>query len=297
MSLTMKRLIMMAFGLLGACVAWPMLSTAQYFQASFPGYLAFALTQGALAGMAFGAMFGSMEGIVVSSRAKALGGLGFGALYGAIAGAVGALAGQLFLFVAGDVLFKTAAARMGPALAVSNGLAWAILGVAIAMTEGVRARSGRKLLVGLLGGVVGGLIGGAALSAISYALPGDGVALLAGLALFGLATSGAYAAFENRFSAGALRLLNGPLKDKEYPVVSRRLTIGSDDACDVVLKGYPGVEPLHASLVAGKAGPSLRAEKPGARLLVNDEAPSDRALRPEDVIAVGKAKFIYGYFG
>jgi hypothetical protein len=242
-------------------------------------------------------MFGSLEGIVVSSRAKALGGLGFGALYGAAAGALGAFAGQLFLFVAGDALFKTSAARMGPALAVSNGLAWALLGVAIALTEGIRSRSGRKLIVGLLGGAVGGMIGGAALSGLSYASPGNGLALFAGLALFGLSISAAYAAFENRFSSGTLRLLNGPLKDKEYPIVSRRLTIGSDDACDVVLKGYPGVEPLHASLNAGKAGPSLLAEKAGARVLVNDEPLKERALRPEDVIAIGKAKFIYGYFG
>lgn len=297
MSLTLKRVFMALFGLLGALVAWPALSALRFLQPRFPGYLAFTLAQGAAAGLAFGAMLGSIEGVVVSSRAKALRGLGFGALYGALAGAAGAAAGQLALFVAGATLFKSASTRLGPALALSNGVAWAIIGLAIALTEGLRARSPRKLAAGLAGGAVGGLLGGAVLSALSYARPDDGAALLAGLAIFGLAIGSSYAAFENRFSFGALKLLNGPLKNKEYLLASKRLTLGSDDTCDVVLKGYPGVAPLHAVIRAGKEGARLEAGPDAPRVSVNDEPLGDRPLRQEDVIAIGKAKFIYGYFG
>jgi len=288
---------MAVFGLLGALFLWPCLLTLQYYQESFPSYLLFSLAQGIALGMAFGAFFGSFEGIVVSSRPKAFSGLLFGAAFGAVAGAAGVMAGQLFLFSAGSALWKTASARNGVGLAIASGVAWTIIGVILALTEGLRARSARKLLVGLAGGSFGGLAGGAALSAVSYFFPGEPWSLLAGLAVFGLSLGLCYSLFENRFSSGALMLLNGPLKGKEYYVLSRAMRIGSGSDCDIVLKGYPDVEKAHATVRASGGKVVVEQERSGARVLVNDEPPAGRALKPEDVIAVGKAKFIYGYFG
>lgn len=297
MSLTLKRIFMAVFGLLGALALWPCLLTVQYFQQSFPNYLAFSLAQGVTLGLVFGAFFGSFEGVVVSSRPKAFKGLLFGALFGTAAGAAGVMAGQGFLFAAGATLWRTASARNGVGLAVASGVAWTIVGLMLALTEGLRARSARKVLVGLAGGTLGGLAGGAALSAISYFYPGEPLALLAGLAAFGLSLSVFYSLFENRFSSGALMLLNGPLKGKEYSVLSRKMRIGAGSDCDIVLKGYPEVEPLHATVRVSRGKVIVEQEKAGARLLVNDEPPAGRELKPEDVLAVGKAKFIYGYFG
>lgn len=296
MSLTLKRIIMAVLGLLGALMLWPVLLTVQRAQAGFPSYLLFTIAQGACLGLVFGALFGSFEGIVVSSRAKAFRGLGFGALFGAASGAAGVLAGQLFLFLAGDALFRSNSARAGVGMAVANGMAWAIIGTFLAMTEGFRARSPRKILVGLLGGLAGGLSGGAALSALQVLAPGGRWSLLAGLALFGFLLALFYSLFENRFQGGTLKLLNGPLKGKEYPVVSRKTMVGSAAACDIVLAGYPGVEAVHAALALEKGKVYVRPAGPGAGVLVNDGPVGDAALRPEDVLAVGKAKFLYGYF-
>lgn len=297
MSLTLKRVFMSLFGLLGALALWPSLLALQYLQPRFPSYLTFCLTQGVVLGLVFGAFFGSFEGVVVSSRPKAFKGLAFGAAFGALAGALGVLVGQLFLFAAGSMLWRSASARNGAGFAAASGLAWAIMGLFLALTEGLRARSSRKLLVGLAGGALGGIIGGAALVVLSYALPGRPLALLAGLALFGLSLSVFYSLFENRFSAGALMLVNGPLKGKEYYVVSRKMRIGSSSDCDIVLKDYPGVEAVHATVNLKGDKVLVEPEAPTARVFVNDEAPAGRPLRPEDVLAVGKAKFIYGYFG
>lgn len=321
MSITMKRAVMAAFGLLAAAALWPFMLALNAGRAFFSSYLVFTLVQGAALGLAFGAFFGSLEGIVVSSRPKALGGLLFGAGFGALAGAIGALAGQLFLFWAGSALWRSASRRDGIGLAVAAGLGWAVAGVLLGLTEGLRARSGRKLAAGLLGGLTGGLLGGAALSAASYGFPDRPLALLAGLSAFGLALGLAYAAFENRFSAGCLMLLNGPLKGKQYPVVNRITRIGGAPGCDLVLKGYPGVQALHAVLNLEGGRVFVRAAAPrdaagratvaaetkahaeaaatrgaGPALLVNDEPPGGRALRPDDVLAVGKAKLIYGFF-
>lgn len=297
MSLSLKRIFMAAFGLLGALVAWPALLALQSVQSRFPGYLVFSLVQGAALGMSFGAFFGSFEGVIVSSRPKAIKGFLFGAAFGALAGALGIMAGQLFLFAAGSGLWRTASSRNGAGLAVASGVAWAITGIIVGLTEGLRARSGRKLLVGLAGGAIGGLLGGAILSALSFMYPSEPLALLAGLAAFGLCLGIAWSIFENRFSLGTLMLLNGPLKGKEYSVLSKRTSIGSLSGRDVVLKGYPGVEELHATLRVSKGSITIEPEKAGARLLLNDEPPAGRTLRPEDVLTVGSAKFVYGYFG
>ncbi len=297
MSLTLKRVCMALFGLLGALAVWPCLLTLQYYQASFSSYLVFSLAQGVVLGLVFGAFFGSFEGVVVSSRPKAFKGFLFGALFGAAAGALGVMTGQLFLFAAGSALWKTASARNSVGLAVASGLAWTIVGVIIALIEGFRARSARKLLVGLAGGALGGLSGGAALSAMSFFFPGQRLSLLGGLALFGLSLGVFYSLFENRFSSGALMLLNGPLKGKEYALVSGTTSMGTDANCDIVLKNYPEVEALHATLRVSRGRVTLEQAKAGARILVNDEPPGKRSLKAEDVLAVGKAKFLYGYFG
>ena len=203
---------------------------------------------------------------------------------------------QLFLFSAGSALWKSASQRNSLGLAVASGIAWAIAGLCIALIEGLRARSSRKMVVGLAGGLAGGITGGAALSALSYAFPESDLSLLAGLAVFGLCLSAAYSLFENRFSAGSIMLLNGPLKGKEYYVLGKALRIGSSPDCDIVLKGYPDVEPLHVTLRQAEGKLVLNPEKAGARLLLNDEPPAGRSIRPEDVITVGKAKLMYGYF-
>ena len=297
MTLTLKRLFLALFGLLGALALWPLLLSLQYYQQDFPSYLLFSLAQGMLLGLVFGALFGSFEGVIVSSRSKAFKGLLFGAVFGSAAGAIGVMAGQLFLFAAGSQLWRTTSARNGVGLAVSSGIAWTIVGLFLALTEGLRARSARKLLVGLAGGVLGGLAGGASLAGLSYFFPDEPQSLLAGLALFGLSLSLFWSLFENRFSSGALMLLNGPLKGKEYSILSRTMKIGTAPDCDIVLKGYPGVETMHATVRLAKGKVMLEQEKAGARLLLNDEPPAGRSLKPEDVVAVGKAKFIYGYFG
>lgn len=287
MPLVVKKIIMSFLGLLGALMLWPFLLLAQYWQASFPGFLSFSLAQGALFGLVFGAVFGSLEGIAVSSRPKALKGALMGCAFGVAAGVAGMLAGQAFLFLAGQ-------SAGGMALALCRGAAWVIVALLLAMTEGLRARSLRRALVGALGGLAGGVVGGAALELAQSRFPGDQYALLAALSVFGLALAFIYASFERGFSSGALKILNGPLKGKEYLIVSRKAVIGSADSCDIVLKGYPGVAARHAliQVVKGKA----RVSPVEGKVAVNEEPAEDRALRREDFLAVGKAKFVFGHF-
>lgn len=287
---------MAVLGLLGACMLWPILLTVQRLQYYFPSYLLFSLTQGICFGLVFGAVFGSTEGIIVSSKTKAIKGLAFGALFGAAAGAVGVLLGQLFLFFAASRLFRSSTSELQTGLILSNGIAWLIIGTFISMTEGLRSRSSRKLLAGFIGGFLGALAGGLVLSALQFYRPDGRFSLLAGLCIFGFMLSACYSLLENRFQNGALKLLNGPLKSKEYPVISKKTSIGSAPDCDIVLKDYPGVLPLHAYVQIEKGKIYLKPAGTGSKLLLNDAPPGGESLRVEDVITLGKAKFLYAYF-
>lgn len=296
MSLTLKRIIMVVLGLMGAFLVWPCLLTLQYFQNSFHSYMLFSLAQGIIFGLVFGAIFGSFEGIVVSSRPKALHGLLFGALAGIAAGVIGVISGQSFLFYAADVISKTNPGVTGFSLIVANGIGWMLIGTFIAMIEGMRARSFRKLLVGLAGGIIGGIVGGITLQAFIYALPGNRLGLLAGLLLFALSLSFFYSFFENRFSFGSIKVLNGPLKNKEYHLVKTKMSVGSGNACDIVLNGYKGVEQLHALITVKKGRVSINAASKAHPISVNDARIEVTVLRREDVFAVGNAKFMFGHF-
>ncbi len=296
MSLTLKRIIIVLLGLLGASIVWPFLLAIQYAQASFPGYLSFSIAQGIVFGAVFGSIFGSIEGIVVSSRPKALKGLVFGSLAGSLSGAIGVIGGQAFLFYAADALATTQRTISGVALALANGAGWVIIGVCVAMIEGFRSRSFRKILVGLAGGIVGGLVGGITLQLILSGNPGNGLALLAGLACFGLALGFFYSLFENRFSLGTVKLLNGPLKNKEYHLVKTRMTIGTKNTCDIVLAGYRDVAEVNAYIVSKKGRVTIGVTPGSKPVKLNEEKTEEAALRREDVFSVGSAKFMYGIF-
>ncbi len=296
MSLFLKRILMVLLGVMGALMIWPCLLTVQYFQGAFRGYFAFSLVQGIVLGLVFGAIFGSFEGLVVSSRPKAFKGMLFGAIAGTFAGAFGVMAGQSFLFKAAEEIFKSGGSPPGFAIAFANGIGWALIGAFIAMIEGLRSGSVRKVFVGLGGGIVGGLIGGITLQAFLYYFPGNPVALLAGLVLFGFSLSFFYTLFENRFSLGSVKLLNGPLRNKEYHLSKSRMSIGSSDSCDIVLSGYRDVAPVHAIIVLKKGRVVFSPAGRGNTVRVNDEKKDESPLRREDVFAIGNAKFMYGIF-
>lgn len=296
MSLTLKRIIIVFLGLMGACMVWPILLSVQHFQNAFPGFLSFAIAQGIAFGLVFGAIFGSIEGIVVSSRPKAFHGLIFGAIAGIASGALGVIAGQSFLFHAADALQGSKQMLSGVSLVLANGAGWMLIGVFIAMIEGFRSRSIRKILVGLAGGVVGGIIGGGTLQLTLMGFPGNQYALLAGLATFGVALSFFYSFFENRFSLGTVKILNGRLKNKEYHLSKTRMSVGTKDTCDIVLADYRDVSPVHAYITVRKGQVILSSAGEDSPIKINDEAKTEAALRREDVFATGNAKFIYGFF-
>ncbi|MFP3959603.1 MAG: phosphopeptide-binding protein, partial [Spirochaetaceae bacterium] len=70
MTTTIRRLIIVALGLLAGLAAWPLMETLVHLQSRFPSFLLFTTVSGAVFGLVFGVFFGSAEGIISGNRRR-----------------------------------------------------------------------------------------------------------------------------------------------------------------------------------------------------------------------------------
>ena len=187
MTTVSSRLIILALGFLGGIAAWPAAELVLYFQGTFPTYLAFLALLGALVGALMGAFFGAAEGITSRIKKRIPTGVALGALVGCVGGAAGALVGQAALWLIGGIFLLSYKNMQWFVLPVSRAIGWAVLGIFVGAGEGVRSRSPKKIVVGVVGGFLGGILGGFALEYSRLLLPGFAFFRLIGLVLLGLA--------------------------------------------------------------------------------------------------------------
>ncbi len=295
MTYLVRRLVLVTIGVLSALFVWPAIETLMSLQSAFGSYFWFTLSLGLVIGSVLGAFFGSTEGVLTRSVSKAL----WGALSGLLTGAVGAILGaflaQSLLFAAGDQLTQAGSDKASIGLILAQASAWAVLGAAIGASEGLRSMSFKKTLLGITGGLFGGLLGGLVFIASTIHFPGFIFGRLIALILLGASISLLYSILEKRFSLGSLKVLNGQQKGKEFLVNQRRLTIGQHTRSDIVLIGYDDVAALHAQLQVKKDAVVLQARD--GTVLVNEVKIDKIQLKLDDVIQIGSAKILYGYFG
>ncbi len=293
MTLTIRRLIISALGLIAGLTAWPAMELMVSLQERFPSILLFTAVSGAVFGLLFGAIFSTAEGIISAVPRRIYVAALVGAGVGVAGGAAGLLVGQGALFLAGELMFS-AGRDVGPAIQpLTRAIGWSVLGLSIGAAEGIRARSGLKIAVGVAGGFVGGLLGGAALEYVRILLPSTSFARLAGLLIFGIALAAAYAIAEKRLSHGTLRVLNGKNKGREVILNQRRIVIGASPRSDVVLNDYLDIAERHARITVDRRDLFIEPSGKGALVKVNDILVSRVMLKNEDVIQVGSAKLIY----
>ena len=293
MSTSAKRFIICTLGILGGLAAWPAAEVILIYQASFPSYLVFSIVQGSVLGFFLGIFFGSAEGIISSDRIKAVNGIITGAFIGLIGGAAGMLAGQAVLFLLKTTLFTSFKSFNFIGVHLARALGWATMGMFIGIIEGIRALSGRKISVGIIGGFSGGLLGGLIYEYSSFLFPETFFARLAGLAIMGFLIGLFYSLIEKRLSAGILRLLNGSLKGKEFFINQRRIKIGSSKKNDICLKDYKEVADRHAIIRFKRDDVYIEERNEKNPVFVNDQRVKSRALKYEDVLRIGSAKFFF----
>jgi hypothetical protein len=299
MSTAVRRLILLALGALAGMAAWPIAELVVTSQARLGSYLVLQAALGVAVGVFLGAAFGSAEGLFARDRRRMISGALLGAAIGAAGGVVGSLAGQGFLLQVGERLMQSLRSQRAFArvvLPVSRAVAWAVLGLFVGACEGARARSPRKIGVGVLGGALGGLVGGALLEESRLLLPVPAVSRLIGLLILGAAIAFFYGLIERGLAAGVLRVLNGRLKGKEFLLNQRRTRIGSSPRAEIALAGYEDLAERHAEVRLRKGEAVLAALERGRPVLVNDRpVEAEHVLKYEDVVKIGSAKLFFRY--
>ncbi len=280
MSLRLKMIYSMCTGAWGGYVAWLLLDPLLGVQ-SANNFLDAALN-GAIIGIAIGVFMVSFEGLLDRNLAAWL----RRAAGGFIAGLVGGVAGLLV----GEAIYQWSGQMTWTRLA-----GWAIFGAAIGVSEGLAARSWRRVGLGALGGLLGGVIGSAAFSFVRSELDMPTFSRALGFTLLG--------AFIGLFVGlmpvviggflGRLKVVSSGRNEGKEALLDKRVTlIGSSDKCDLCLYGKSDVQPRHAQVERAKAGYTLRSLGQ-ATVWVNGQPATQHALHNGDRIKIGSEELVY----
>lgn len=288
MTATAKRILYVTMGILAGVATWAALELVLRLSS---GYLAHAIAQGVLIGTIFGYAIGCAEGIAINEPRKAAFAGALGTAIGAIVGG-GAIVGvSAGLIAVANTLGADRASAIGLVLPVSRIVAWGLLGAAIAAGEGIRTRSARRGVAGGLGGLVGGLIGGAGLEALIRLVDNPVLGRAAGFLILGSGIGFFLGEFERRFSYAKLRVLTGPLRNREYVLSRRRSVVGSGLRAQVYLHGYRGTEGAHAEIV--ESGGDMLIVTAEQDVRVNEEpVQAERYLKYQDVIDLATVRLL-----
>lgn len=292
MTLNVRRLLQVLLGAAAGLFAWPTMEALTRAMRFFPDYLSYTAFSGLVFGLVFGAALGGAEGIAAARARRVASGSLWGGAAGAAGGAVGFLLGQALLFFAGGIFVDDLRVLESVAAPLARSAGWAVLGIFSGAAAGIQSSSARKCAVGALGGLLGGLFGGAVVEFGRILFPASEAVRASSLVVFGAVVGLAFAAVEKRLCFGVLRVLNGPLKGREFLLNQRLTRIGEDPRCDVCVAGYRGAAPLHAFV--SRRGRDLTAESAGGAVSVNEDPVRDapRVLKYDDVIACGGIKFL-----
>jgi pSer/pThr/pTyr-binding forkhead associated (FHA) protein len=285
-----KLLYLMVFGAVGGVLAWfvnePFISD-DITRAVDWGEIALF---GSVSGLFIGAMIGLATGLSLGTGKHILRAVALGAGVGAIGGWVGLTVGQILFGVLGATV-----PLLG--LIVGRILGWSAFGALIGLSEGLIARSPKRMRNGALGGAIGGALGGALFdflaftlgSVFGFALRAEGEAgapsRAVGLTLIGAGIGLFIGLLEWLTRAAWVRVLYGRNEGKDYPIDRDGAYLGRDELADVPLRGDPQVAPRHAEIRMDGGGYVLI---PLAPMAVNGQpisAPVE--LRDGDLLQIG----------
>ena len=218
-----KLFYMMVFGAVGGVLAWfvnePFISDDIRRTVDWGEIARF----GSLAGLFIGAMIGLATGLSLGTGKHIVRAVALGAGVGAIGGWVGLTVGQILFGV-----FGATVPMLG--LIVGRILGWSAFGALIGLSEGLIARSPKRMRNGLLGGAIGGALGGALFdflaftigSVFGFALRAEGEAgapsRAVGLTLIGAGIGLFIGLLEWLTRAAWVRVLYGRNEGKDYPI-------------------------------------------------------------------------------
>lgn len=285
-----KLFYLMVFGAVGGLLAWfvnePFISDDIRRSVDW-GHIALF---GSVSGGFIGAMIGLATGLSLGTGKHIVRGVALGALVGIPGGWIGLTVGQILFNVLGVGL---------PIIGwiIGRILGWSAFGALIGLSEGIIARSPKRMRNGLLGGAIGGALGGALFdflaftvgSIFGFALRAEGEAgapsRAVALVLIGAGIGLFIGLLEIMTRSAWVRVLYGRNEGKDYPIDRDGAYIGRDELADVPLRGDPQVAPRHAEIRMEGGGYTL---VPHAPMLLNGQPlAAPVALNDGDRLQIG----------
>lgn len=269
---------------------------------SLVGFFWFAVIGGLVA-----LMVGAVEGVASFNPRQALFcgaiglGIGFaGGLIGLIpAGLVYAIASHWVSLGAQDSTFFSVGDLHGMPLfgqIVGRSLAWGIVGIALALGQGVACKSKKLIINGLIGGCLGGLFGGMLFDPIAKWQGAEEQADLSrciGFVTIGLLVGFFIGLVEHLSKDAWLLLRTGPLAGKQFVVHRGTTVFGSAPRCDVFLFKDSLVDHEHARLLRLGRAYEIEDLQTANGTFVNGLPVQKRILRDGDTVTIGTTIFEY----
>lgn len=248
---------------------------------------------GLVIGAFIGAFIGCTEGLIES---RSLRRTIVGALVGALIGAVGGIAG----LVLGEWLFNLAGGGVWP-----RAMGWALLGLFVGTADGIARRMPARIRYGAIGGLIGGLLGGGSFERLTGLLEGitkDRTTAQAwggaiGLVLVGFFIGALIGLVESLLRSAWVTFLNGRFEGQNRTLDPARAvtTLGSSDACNIILRGDRSVADYHAEIVASNGTFTLRSKNGPVTVDRGGPLPSASSyeLKPGDRVHLGSLRLIF----
>jgi len=114
---------------------------------------------------------------------------------------------------------------------IPRGLAWMFVGVTGGLIIGLASRSGKRLLMTVLGGALGGFLGGFVFDFI----PGVLAAQAVGISLLGVLIGLSMSLIEQVAKSQWIEIITGGMAGKQFILYKNEIVIGSAPNCDIQL--------------------------------------------------------------
>jgi FHA domain-containing protein len=245
------------------------------------------------------AAFYCMVGIILAVALAVAEPAGAGNLHGvAVNSAVGAglgLVGAVIVCLFIDSLYRALGGGQTSSVQqiVARMIAWALLGLFVAVAPGIVLGNLKKFAIGLAGGLAGGLVGGLFFDPITMLTNSVVLGRLVGITSIGCLIGVGTGLIENAVKSGWLLVTHGLIAGKQFILYRNPTTIGSSPQCDIYLFKDTRVTPRHALVHAITGGFELEVSQPSAGTHVNGQAITRVRLRSGDVIQIGSTTFSF----
>jgi hypothetical protein len=250
-----------------------------------------------------GLMVGSVEGAICRTFARAAWCGAIGLISGIIGGAISVFIGGLIFALIGMLgadssnPFETLGAFL--LLVLRRGLGWTLAGMAMGLGQGLALKSKRLVLNGLIGGMVGGLIGGLLFDPLYLLIAGKAMVRGAeasraiGLTIIGGMVGLMIGLTEMLTRDAWLKVLQGPLRGKEFSFNRTPIRLGSSPKNEIYLFKDLKIDPIHAEINKLRDTYEIVDEHSSTGTFVNGKRITSQRLMDGDVIRIGDSEFSY----